>query len=135
MLGTLVKLMSDSMNTLFDEDLAMEDSSDILDKTRTGIRSAVSRTFGSNRASYSTDFGINIDFSSNTDKVFNFSNSDQARFEAALTTQEGRAAIGNFFFGRESNGLLGQLHNVLSASELSLDNGAGSTGAIVNTSI
>ena len=135
MVGTLVRLMSDSMNTLFDEDLAVEDSSDMLDKTRNGIRSAVSHSFGSNQSVHNTDFGINFDFSSETGKVFNFSQSDQARFESALTSQEGRAAIGNLFFGRESNGLLGQLHNVLNANELSLDNGAGSTGAIVNTSI
>ena len=117
-------------------------------KLQNDVRSAVASWFASEGSRFSTnfdigsdseeesefktDFGINFDFDKTARGVFDFSQADQRRLEAALTTPEGRTSIHDMLFGSQSDGLLEQLHAVLSKAEAGLETEAGSTGLFVN---
>ena len=135
MLTALVKNIAHSMNALFD-DSAFKDSPGVfLESVRNGIRSAVTSTFGSEGPRFNTDFGIQLDFSSNNGRVFNFSADNQQRFETALSTPEGAASARNTLFGNESQGLFNQLHTTLTASASAFENQSDPTGIFVDVSI
>jgi len=133
MLGTLVHVIADSMNALFDDAAFRSSPSTMLEGFRNEIRSAVSATFDSEGPQFNTDVGIHFDFRSTNEGVFNFSQADQRRFATALTTPEGQAGVRNMFFGSESNGLLNRLHDILSAAEFRLLEETGSNSIFLNT--
>ena len=134
-LGTLVNNMADAMNTLFDDSAFKSSPGAFLEGARNGLRVAVSTTFDSEGPRFNTDFGINLDFSSNNGTVFNFSADDQHRFETTLATPQGAAAVGNTLLGTESNGLLNRLDATLTASASAFENKADPTGLFLDVSI
>lgn len=131
-LGTLVKIIADSMNALFDDSASRSSPTAMLDQVRNDIRGAVSATFGSEGPSFETDFGVNFDFKNTSTGVFKFSQDDQIQLDAALTTPEGQTAVRNMFFGGESDGLLSRMHAVLTPVVSSLENEVGSTGLFLD---
>jgi flagellar hook-associated protein 2 len=135
MLGTLVNIIADSMNALFDDSALRPSPSAMLEGVRNDIRSAVTATFDAEGPRFDTDFGIHFDFENPNTGVISFSQADQRQLEAALTSPEGRTAVHNMFFGSESNGLLDRLHGILTTAESSLEKEVGSTGIFVNTSV
>jgi hypothetical protein len=135
MLGTLVHIIANSMNALFDDDAFMSSPADMLEQLRDDMRTAISEFFDSEGPTFNTDFGINFDFEKTDKDVFTFSDADQRQLEAALTTSEGQDAVSNMFFGSESNGLLTQLHAILSTAQSSLEEEVGMTGLFVDESV
>jgi hypothetical protein len=135
MLGTLVHIIANSMNALFDDDAFMSSPADMLEQLRDDMRTAISEFFDSEGPAFNTDFGINFDFEKTDKEVFTFSEADQRQLEAALTTPEGQDAVRNMFFGSESNGLLTQLHAILSTAQSSLEEEVGMTGLFVDESV
>ena len=133
MLGTLVHVMANAMNALFDDTVLKSSPSTMLEEFRNEIRSAVSATFDSEGPQFDTDVGIHFDFNNASEGVFNFSKADQHRLTTALTTPEGQASVSNLFFGSESNGLLNRLHAILSTAELSLTEAIGSNSIFLDT--
>jgi len=137
MLSTLVHNIADAMNTLFDDSAFKGSPGGFLEGVRNDIRAAVSTTFDSQGPQFETDFGIGFDFEK-TDKekgVLNFSPANQSRFEAALSTPDGYAAVSNTLFGTESNGLFDRLHATLTASATAFENQADPIGLFLDVSI
>jgi hypothetical protein len=62
MLGTLVSIIADSMNALFDDSALRSSPGAMLEGIRNDIRSAVSATFDAEGPRFDTDFGIHFDF-------------------------------------------------------------------------
>lgn len=135
MLGTMVNIIAESMNALFDDSAFRSSPTAMLEQVRNDIRGAVSTAFGSKGPSFETDFGININFEKPSEGVFNFSQDDQAQLGNALTTPEGLTSVQNMFLGGESGGLLGQMHSVMTAAESGLENEVGSTGLFLDVMI
>jgi hypothetical protein len=135
MLGTMVHNIAGAMNTLFDDSAMKGSPGAFLEGIRSGIRSAVSTSFGSEGSQFKTDFGLNFDFSNKDGKVFNFSSEDQHRFETTLATQEGAASVGNTLFGNDSQGLFNQLHATLTESAAGFESQADPTGLFLDVSI
>jgi hypothetical protein len=133
MLGTLVHVIADSMNALFDDAVFRSSPSNMLEGFRNEIKSAVSATFDSEGPQFNTDIGIHFDFQDKSEGVFKFSHTDQRRLANALTTPEGWASVQNMFFGNESNGLLNRLHDILSAAESRLAGEIGSNSIFLDT--
>ena len=107
-LSTLVNNMADAMNALFDDSAFKGSPGAFLEGVRSDIREAVSSWFGSEGPQFDTDFGIRFNFEK-TDKktdegVFNFSQTEQSRFEAALTDPEGATSVRNAFSGKNPMG-------------------------------
>ncbi len=135
MLTALVKNIAHSMNALFDDSAFKDSPGAFLEDVRSGIRTAVSSSFGSEGPRFNTDFGIQFDFSQNNGKVFNFSADNQQQFETTLATREGAAAVRNTLFANESQGLFNQLHTTLTASASAFENQSDATGIFVDVSI
>jgi hypothetical protein len=133
MLGTLVHVIANSMNALFDDTVLRSSPSTMLEDFRKEIRSAVSATFDSEGPQFNTDVGIQFDFQNTREKVFSFSEADQHRLATALTTPEGQASVSNLFFGSGSNGLLNRLHAILSSAEYRLTEEIGSNSIFLDT--
>ncbi len=132
MLGTLVHVIADSMNSLFDDSAVRSSPGAMLEGIRKDIYSAVSSTFDAEGPQFNTDFGIHFDFGNTSEGVFNFSESDQRQLVSALSSSTGQAAVHNMFFGNESNGLLNQLHDILSDAESRLVEKTGSNGIFLD---
>ena len=116
MLGSLVNIIASSMNALFRDTSSTSSSSPRTEGIRNSIQSAVSKTFGSEGPQYDTDFGIHFDFENTQKGVFNFSETDQRRFETVLSTPEDGDAVRNTLFGNDSRGLFEQIHGALTAA-------------------
>ncbi len=134
-LGTLVRNIADAMNTLFDDSAFEGSPGAFLEGVRSGIRTAVSETLGSQGFPYKTDFGVNIDFEKTDKGVFDFSPADQSRFESAASTPDGIAAVSNTLFGTDSNGLFNRLHASLTASASAFESQSDPTGLFLDVSI
>jgi hypothetical protein len=135
MLSTLVHNIADAMNSLFDDSLFKGSPGSFLEGVRNDIRAAVSTTFGSQEPQFETDFGIGFNFEKTDKGVFNFSPADQSRFEAALSTPEGYAAVSNTLFGTDSSGLFDRLHAALTASASAFESQTDPTGLFLDVSI
>jgi len=135
MLSTLVHNIADAMNTLFDDSAFEGSPGSFLEGVRNDIRTAVTSTFGSQGPRFETEFGIGFDFKKTDKGVFNFSPTNQSRFEAALSTPDGYAAVSNTLFGTESNGLFDRLHATLTASATAFESQTDPTGLFLDVSI
>ncbi len=133
MLTTLVNVIADSMNGLFDDAVFKSSPSTLLEGFRNEIQSAVSATFDSEGPQFNTDVGIHFDFQDKSEGVFKFSQADQRRLATALTTPEGQSLVRNMFFGNESNGLLNRLHDILSTAQFRLTEEIGSNSIFLDT--
>ena len=121
MLGKLVDIMSDSMNSLFD-DAAINVSADANTETvRNNVRDAVASWFDSEGPQYNTDFGIGFDFEKTKEGVFTFSATNRSQFESALASPQSAAAVHKALFGTESDGLFNQLHAALTEAGSDFD--------------
>ncbi len=143
-LSTLVSNMADAMNTLFDDSTFEGAPGGFVEEVRNNIRTAVASWFDSKEpdskeSKYETEFGIRFDFEKGkTDekhKVFNFSQDQRSRFEAALADPEGSASVRNALFGQKSNGLFNQLHATLTAAAAAFEKDVDPTGLFLNVSI
>ena len=135
MLGTLVNIIADSMNTLFDDSAFTSSSATKTEAVRNDVRSAVTSWFDSEGPQFNTDFGIGFDFEKTKEGVFKFSQADQRQFETALTTPEGQASGGHMLFETESQGLFNQLHSALTSAASDLESEVGATGLFLDVSI
>ena len=135
MLGGLVNIIADSMNALFDGSALTSSSGVETGAVRNELRSAVASWFDSEGPQFNTDFGIGFDFEKTNEGVFKFSQADQSRFEAALTSPQGVASVSNTLFGTESNGLFSQLHATLTAAGSGLEGEVDLTGLFLDVSI
>jgi hypothetical protein len=135
MLSTLVHNIADAMNSLFDDSAFKGSPGSFLEGVRNDIRTAVSTTFGSQEPQFETDYGIGFNFEKTEKGVFNFSPADQNRFEAALSTPEGYAAVSNTLFGTDSSGLFDRLHAALTASATAFESQIDPTGLFLDVSI
>ena len=135
MLSTLVHNIADAMNELFDDSAFKGSPGSFLEGVRNDIRTAVSTTLGSQGSQFETDFGIGFDFEKTDKAVFNFSQANQSRFEAALSTPEGLDAVRNTLFGTDSNGLFDRLHAALTASASAFESQIDPTGLFLDVSI
>jgi hypothetical protein len=133
MLGKLVDIIADSMNTLFDDSAFTSSPGTGTEALRDEIRSAVTSWFDSEGPQFNTDFGIGFDFEKTEEGVFKFSQADRSQFEDALASPQSAAAVYGALFGVESGGLFNQLHSVLTAAGSESD--ADPTGLFVNLSI
>jgi hypothetical protein len=134
-LSTLVNNMANAMNALFDDSAFKGSPGEFLEGVRNDIRTTVASWFDSKGPQFDTDFGIRFNFEKTDKGVFNFSQTEQSRFEAALTDPEGANSIRNSLFGQESNGLFTQLHATLTASAAAFEKGTDPTGLFLNVSI
>jgi len=134
-LSTLVNNMANAMNALFDDSTFKGSPGEFLEGVRNDIRTTVSSWFDSEGPQFDTDFGIRFDFEKTDKGVFNFSQTEQSRFEAALADPEGANSIRNSLFGQESNGLFTQLHATLTAAAAAFEKGTDPTGLFLNVSI
>ena len=134
-LSTLVNNMANAMNALFDDSTFKGSPGEFLEAVRNDIRTTVSSWFDSKGSQFDTDFGIRFDFEKTDKGVFNFSQTEQSRFEAALADPEGANSIRNSLFGQESNGLFTQLHATLTAAAAEFEKGTDPTGLFLNVSI
>lgn len=139
-LSTLVNNMATAMNALFDDSAFKGSPGAFLEGVRSDIRETVSSWFGSEGPQFDTDFGIRFNFEKTDEKtdkqVFNFSQTEQSRFEFALTDPEGATSVRNALFGQESNGLFTQLHATLTAAAASFEShNIDPTGLFLNVSI
>lgn len=139
-LSTLVNNMANAMNALFDDSAFKGSPGAFLEGVRSDIRETVSSWFGSEGPQFDTDFGIRFNFEKTDEKtdkqVFNFSQTEQSRFESALTDPEGANSVRNALFGQESNGLFTQLHATLTAAAASFESqNIDPTGLFLNVSI
>ena len=134
-LSTLVNNMANAMNALFDDSAFKGSPGEFLEAVRNDIRTTVSSWFDSKGSQFDTDFGIRFDFEKTDKGVFNFSQTEQSRFEAALADPEGANSIRNSLFGQESNGLFTQLHATLTAAAAEFEKGTDPTGLFLNVSI
>ena len=134
-LSTLVNNMANAMNALFDDSTFKGSPGEFLEAVRNDIRTTVSSWFDSKGSQFDTDFGIRFDFEKTDKGVFNFSQTEQSRFEAALADPEGANSIRNSLFGQESNGLFTQLHATLTAAAAAFEKGTDPTGLFLNVSI
>ena len=134
-LSTLVNNMANAMNALFDDSAFKGSPGEFLEAVRNDIRTTVSSWFDSKGSQFDTDFGIRFDFEKTDKGVFNFSQTEQSRFEAALADPEGANSIRNSLFGQESNGLFTQLHATLTAAAVEFEKGTDPTGLFLNVSI
>jgi hypothetical protein len=139
-LSTLVNNMANAMNALFDDSAFKGSPGAFLEGVRNDVREAVSSWFGSEGSQFDTDFGIRFNFEKTDEKtdkkVFNFSETEQNRFEAALSDPEGANSVRNALFGQESNGLFTQLHATLTAAAASFEShNIDPTGLFLNVSI
>jgi hypothetical protein len=143
-LSTLVSNMADAMNTLFDDSTFEGAPGGFVEEVRDNIRTAVASWFDSKEpdskeSQYETEFGLRFDFDKGkTDekhKVFNFSQDQRSRFEAALADPQGSASVRNALFGQKSNGLFNQLHATLTAAAASFEKEVDPTGLFLNVSI
>jgi hypothetical protein len=139
-LSTLVNNMANAMNALFDDSAFKGSPGAFLEGVRSDIRETVSSWFGSEGPQFDTDFGIRFNFEKTDEKtdkqVFNFSQTEQSRFESALTDPEGATSVRNALFGQESNGLFTQLHATLTAAAASFEShNIDPTGLFLNVSI
>jgi len=135
MLGRLVNIIADSMNALFDGSALTSSSGVETGAVRNELRSAVASWFDSEGPQFNTDFGIGFDFEKTNEGVFKFSQADQSRFKAALTSPQGVASVSNTLFGTESNGLFSQLHATLTAAGSGLEGEVDLTGLFLDVSI
>ena len=135
MLGGLVNIIADSMNALFDGSALTSSSGVETGAVRNELRSAVASWFDSEGPQFNTDFGIGFDFEKTNEGVFKFSQADQSRFEAALTSPQGAASIRNALLGTESNGLFNQLHATLTAAGSGLEGEVDPTGLFLDVTI
>ena len=135
MLSTLVQNIADAMNSLFDDSAFKGSPGRFLEGVRNDIRTVVSTTFDSQGPQFETDFGIGFNFEKTDKGVFNFSPADQSRFEAALSTPEGYAAVSNTLFGTDSGGLFDRLHAALTASATAFERQTDPTGLFLDISI
>jgi hypothetical protein len=133
MLGKLVDIIADSMNTLFDDSAITSSSGARTEALRDEVRSAVTSWFDSEGPQFNTDFGIGFDFEKTEEGVFKFSQADRSRFEDALASPQSAAAVHGALFGVESGGLFNQLHSVLTAAGSEID--ADPTGLFLDISI
>jgi hypothetical protein len=129
MLGTLVSIVADSMNALFDDSALTSSSTSQTESVRNDVRSAISTWFNSEGSQFNTDFGIQFDLAQTHERILNFSHND---FETALTTPQGQASIRNALFGIEADGLFNQLYDALTANTANLENEVGSTGLFLD---
>jgi len=139
-LSTLVNNMANAMNALFDDSTFKGSPGAFLEGVRSDIRETVSSWFGSEGPQFDTDFGIRFNFEKTDEKtdkkVFDFSQTEQSRFESALTDPEGATSVRNALFGQESNGLFTQLHATLTAAAASFEShNIDPTGLFLNVSI
>ena len=153
MLGKLVNIIANSMNALFDDSAITSSAGSGLEAIRSDLRSAVTSWFDSEGPQFNTDFGIRFDFEKTEEGVFNtdfgigfdfekteegvfkFSPADRSRFENALASPQGVAAVHQALFGTESGGLFNQLHSSLTAAATGSESNANPTGLFVNLSI
>ncbi len=135
MLGGLVNIIADSMNALFDGSALTSSSGVETGAVRNDLRSAVTSWFDSEGPQFNTDFGIGFDFEKANEEIFKFSQADQSRFEAALTSPVGVASVRNALFGTESNGLFSQLHATLTVAGSGLEGEVYLTGIFLDVSI
>jgi hypothetical protein len=136
-LSTLVNNMANAMNALFDDSAFKGSPGAFLEGVRNDIRTTVASWFDSEGPQFDTDFGIRFNFekTDEKEKVFNFSQNDQSRFEAALADPEGAASVSNALFGQEPNGLFTQLHATLTAAASAFESHVDPTGLFLNVSI
>ena len=80
MLSTLVNVMADSMNALFDDSALKSFPTATTKGVRNDIRSAIAAWSDSQGPQFNTDFGISFDFENPNKGVFKFSSADQHRF-------------------------------------------------------
>jgi hypothetical protein len=135
MLGTLVNIIADSMNALFDGSALTSSSGAGTEAVRNELRSAVASWFDSEGPQFNTDFGIGFDFEKTNEGVFNFSRADQSRVEAALSSPQGAASIRNALLGTDSVGLFNQLHATLTAAGSGLEGEVDPTGLFLDVTI
>jgi hypothetical protein len=138
-LSTLVNNMANAMNALFDDSAFKGSPGEFLEGVRNDIRETVSSWSDSKGPQFDTDFGIRFNFEKTDEKsdkkVFNFSQTEQSRFEAALADPEGAASVRNALFGQESDGLFNQLHATLTAAASGFESNIDPTGMFLNVSI
>ena len=141
-LSTLVHNIANAMNALFDDSTLKGSPGEFLEGVRNDIRETVSSWFDSEGPEFDTDFGIRFNFektdekTEKTDKkVFNFSQTEQRRFETVLTDPEGANSISNSLFGQQSNGLFTQLNSTLTAAAAAFEKNTDATGLFLNVSI
>jgi len=138
-LSTLVRNIADAMNDLFDDSVLKESPGSFLEGVRNDIRETVSSWLDSKEAQSDTDFGIRFDFEKTGEKtnkkVFNFSQTEQKRFETVLADPEGANSIQNSLFGQQPNGLFTQLNATLTAAAAAFEKDTSPTGLFLNVSI
>jgi hypothetical protein len=138
-LSTLVHNIANAMNALFDDSELKGSPGEFLEGVRNDIRQTVSSWINSKGPESETDFGIRFNFEKTDEKtdkkVFNFSQTQQNRFEAALSDPEGANSIRNSLFGQESNGLFTQLNATLTAAAAAFEKSTDATGLFLNVSI
>jgi hypothetical protein len=138
-LSTLVHNMANALNELFDDSALKGSPGSFLDGLRNDIRETVSSWSDSKGSQFETDFGIRFDFEKTGEKadkkVFNFTQTEQKRFETALADPEDSNSILNGLFGQQSNGLFTQLHATLTAAAAAFEKDTSPTGLFLNVSI
>jgi len=136
-LSTLVNNMANAMNALFDDSAFKGSPGAFLEGVRNDIRTTVSSWFDSEGPQFDTDFGIRFNFekTDEKEKVFNFSQTEQSRFETALADPQSAASVSNALFGQEPNGLFTQLHATLTAAASAFESHVDPTGLFLNVSI
>jgi hypothetical protein len=150
MLGELVNIIADSMNTLFDGSTISAAPGFETESFQNEVRNAVASWFESEGSQFSTsfgtgsdsetsefktDFGIGFDFEDTAGKVFKFSQAERNRFEDALTSPQSAAEVQKALFGIESGGLFNQLHSALTAAGTGSDLKVDPIGLFLDVSI
>jgi hypothetical protein len=120
------------LSALFDKLSREPTSGSFLTDLRTRLQNAVSDSFDSSGSTFSTDFGVALDFEATSSKVFEFSVAERRSFVSRIRHQAGSAQ--ELFLGKNPSrheGLVDKIEDVISWAKSELE-AIGSAGLVID---